>query len=459
MKVFMLGWEYPPSISGGLGTACHGLTTALARAGVEIDFVVPRVHGDEDAAHMRLEAADDRRTPRDPDAARSLRAAGHQAQVDPGTPAAPRGVRHLRVAARLRPYQTAAAPGAPGTGDGGTAGAAAKRSAEPATPATESPAMALYGGDLFDDVGRYADRVAALASGHDFDLVHAHDWLTWPAGTAVARQHGKPLVVHVHSLEHDRAGDRPDPRIVAIEHDGLLAADGIIAVSRYARARVHRLHGVPLDRIDVVHNGVTMPADPRPAAAVPPARPTVLFLGRVTHQKGPQYFVRAAARVVRHVPDAAFVVAGTGDLLDDLAREAETLGLGTSVTFAGFLHGAAVARAYRGADVFVMPSVSDPFGIAALEAMSFGTPVVVSRQSGVAELVQHVLKVDGWDVDRIARAIVWLVRNPALRTRMAAAARDEARRLHWDAAAASTRDVYHAVTRRPLPSRAPSVAY
>lgn len=452
----MLGWEYPPHNSGGLGTACAGLTAALANAGVAIEFVVPHAYGDEIAAHMRLVAPGDL-----------------DLELEPPALATP-------YAGQRRPD-------------------------------------ALVAG-----VQRHAGRVVTLARGRSFDVVHAHDWLTWPAGVAVARRSGRPLVAHVHSLEHDRS-EHPDPRVVAIEAAGLWAADRVVAVSHFTRRRVQAHHGIPGDRIAVVHNGVDMPAaaeparakgDPRPPAAsleawagcqrargdpaaatdppprvaavetalpvaVPtpaptpgqPSRPTVAFLGRLTFQKGPLGFLRAAARVREHVPDAAFLVAGAGDLLPCLEAAVAGLGLADHVTFTGFLDRAGVARLLDQADLCVLPSVSEPFGIAALESMRTGTPVIVSRTCGAAEVQRQPVAVDHWDVDRLADAIISLLRDPARRTRLAAAGRADARYASWAAAACAMLEVYREVTsprraahrdhpqRRSLPSNGQSVAY
>jgi glycosyltransferase involved in cell wall biosynthesis len=304
-----------------------------------------------------------------------------------------------------------------------------------------------YGGDLFSEVERYARRVSELALSRTIDLVHAHDWLTWPAGMAVARERGVPLVVHAHSLEYDRSGAHPNPRIFEIERAGLRAADRVIAVSYYTRGIIHREHGIPLDRIAVVHNGVYTQAEIQSYRSRQPGSPrkTVLFLGRVTFQKGPEYFVQAAAKVVPHVPDVEFVVAGSGDMLPTMIEQVAALGLGRYFHFTGFLKGPEVERTFSMADLYVMPSVSEPFGISALEAMSYDTPVIISKQSGVSELLQHALKVDFWDVDYLANLMIGALLYPELRADIVGMGRDEVRRIHWDAAAEAAAAVYRDV--------------
>ena len=312
----------------------------------------------------------------------------------------------------------------------------------------EAPGGVHYGGDLFSEVGRYAMSAANRVAGYHYDLVHAHDWMTFPAGVEIARRAGAPLLVHVHSLEYDRAGHGADRRIVSIEHLGLDAAARVIAVSYYTRGLINRVHGTALDKISVVHNGVyareTVQAYTEQRSS---KGPVVLFLGRVTFQKGPEYFVQAAARVLQHVPDAVFVMAGSGDMLPRMMAMVEELGISESFRFPGFVRGAQLERTFSTADVYVMPSVSEPFGIAPLEAMSYDRPVIVSKQSGVSEVLRHALKVDFWDVDKMSSQIVGLLELPELRREIVERAREEIRHIHWDAAAEKLVPVYERAIR------------
>ncbi len=390
MKVLMLGWEYPPRISGGLGTACRGLVGGLSLLGVEVAFVLPRTHGDEDGGGARIL----------------------------GCGAPPPRV----VASALLPYL--------GAGD--------YRQRLPSLPGGAS-----YGADLFGEVERYAEAVGALAEGEEYDLVHGHDWMTFPAAEAAAAARGVPLVLHVHSCERDRGGPRAHPRIEDVERRGAAAADALICVSRYTAARVVREYGADPARIRVVHNAAVLGDEVPPPR--PPRRfagPVILFLGRVTFQKGPEPFLQAAALVAREAPDARFVVAGGGDLLPPMIERAAAMGLGSRVHFAGFLGPADVERAYGEADVYVMPSVSEPFGITALEAMLRGVPTVVSRQSGAAEVLRNVLTADFWDAAGLADRILSILRSKALRDRLSRQGRAEARRFRWEDQAARVRDVY-----------------
>ena len=496
MRVLMLGWEYPPHISGGLGTACEGLTTSLAGRGIEIDFLVPKLYGEEDAPHMQLlgaaSAAPMIQAPAPvaaPDPLAELIAAEPALATDPIVTAAAEaaraeaarseaaqgsepGVRVLRVPAMLKPYLDQATyrelitTGA--LQESALAEIAASQIVNPLPEppheisrlehvhipgddlpfAEEALTGAHYGDDLFAEVARYAMSATRRVHGQKYDLVHAHDWMTFPAGIEIARRAGAPLLVHVHSLEYDRAGHGADRDIVAVEHQGLENAARVIAVSYYTRGLINRVHNTPLDKISVVHNGVyareTVEAYTEQRTST---GPVVLFLGRVTFQKGPEYFVQAAARVLEHVPDAVFIMAGSGDMLPRMKALVEDLGIAESFRFPGFLRGAEVERAFSTADVYVMPSVSEPFGIAPLEAMSHDRPVIVSKQSGVSEVLRNALKVDFWDVDKIASQIVALLELPELRRVIIERAREEIRHIHWDSAAETLVPIYESVLR------------
>jgi len=300
-----------------------------------------------------------------------------------------------------------------------------------------------YGRDIYAEVGRFASNCASSLSQERFDIIHCHDWMTYPAGVALAQITGKPLVCHVHSLEYDRSGLNVNQQIHHIERFGLQAARRVIAVSYYTRRIVHEQHGIPLDKICVVHNGVYSSEAMfkyRKGKSWPAK--IVLFLGRITFQKGPDYFIEAAAKVIPHIPDVLFVMAGTGDMLPRCIERVNQLGIGEHFQFPGFLRGQEVEEMFSIADLYVMPSVSEPFGISALEAIKFDTPVIISRQSGVSEVLTHALKVDFWDIDRMADLMINALVHEELRSDMVAMAREEVRRLHWDAAALKTREIY-----------------
>lgn len=444
MRVVMLGWEYPPHISGGLGTACEGLTNSLARLGTEIVFVVPHLFGGERAPHMRM--VDSSRIVTTEESSSYRDVLSH-------IPGLEGSIQTVSIPSFLRPYLDAES-----FGDfvEHYRSLAQKRSKPfdlekflerkeifEELAVEEGIAANRYSGDMFEEVSRYTSNVIALLSGSVFDVIHAHDWMTFPAGVALSRLSGKPLVVHVHSLEFDRSGGGMNPRIAEIERFGLEQAARVVAVSYYTKSIITQQQKIDEGKITVVHNGVypkhvvqNYRSDQRKHQKI------VLFLGRVTFQKGPDYFVEAAAKVIPTVPDAVFVMAGAGDMLPRMKRRVEELGIADHFLFTGFLKGEEVEEVFSTADLYVMPSVSEPFGISALEAISFETPVLISRQSGVAEVLSHALKVDFWDVDRMSDLIINALVHEELRADMVSMAREEVKRVHWDAAAYKVSQVY-----------------
>jgi glycosyltransferase involved in cell wall biosynthesis len=301
------------------------------------------------------------------------------------------------------------------------------------TPSEHSP---TYSGDLMGDADRYARLVVSVAQRESFDVIHAHDWLTYPAGLALSRVSRRPLVVHVHSTEFDRSGERINQGIYDIERRGLHGAQRVIAVSMLTKSICVSRYGVRPGKVDVIYNGIDREADqPAPGARITSQDKIVLFLGRLTMQKGPEYFLRAAKRVLEKFSDVKFVVAGAGDMGPAMADQAAHLGIGAHVLFTGFLRGRDVERVFRMADCYVMPSVSEPFGIAPLEAIHNGVPVIISKQSGVSEVLSHVLKVDFWDTDEMANKIVAVLRHPPLGATLRQHGEFELRRLTWEGAA------------------------
>ncbi len=408
----MLGWEFPPHKSGGLGTACQGMAEALGRQGAEILFVVPHQRDEHASGGLRVRGAGF--------------GASSGSKPFSASGAARSCIELIRVASPLRPYQTA-----PGF-------ARRARNEDP------RPLHEAYGSDLFQEVERYARVVREIARSERFDLVHAHDWMAVPAALSARERTGLPWVWHVHACEHDRSPEGPDPRIHGVEQHGLDLADRVIAVSRYTAERLKLLYRVAGHKLRVVHNAV----EPRPPSATDPARharPVVLFLGRVTHQKGPFVFLEAASRVARVLPDVEFVVAGQGDLFPAMVERAAELGLARRVRFTGFLGPEDVERVYARADVFVLSSVSEPFGIAPLEALSADVPVIVSRASGVSEVLSSSLKFEPGDVEGLADQILSLLRWPALRQELVESGRRELVGIRWDDRARSLLSIYREI--------------
>jgi glycosyltransferase involved in cell wall biosynthesis len=423
MKVFMLGWEFPPYISGGLGTACYGLTKALDRLGVEVAFVLPRAVEGNYTSHVKL--------------------------LGPGLlfPAAGAGqtkfkrTRFKVIDSALKPYSSADEYA---------------RQIEALLRAKRGSGGQLnfagqfiggldYAGDMYAEVHRYAAIALELASKEDFDIVHAHDWMTYPAGIAVARISGKPLVVHVHSTEFDRSGENVNQMIYDIERAGMHAASRVITVSNFTRNIVINRYGVSPEKVEVVYNGVERNGGNGKKlneVGVKKGEKIVLFLGRITMQKGPEYFLHAAKKVLEVTDDVKFVMAGSGDLMHRAVEMAAELGIGSKVMFTGFLRGEDVQKIYKMADLFVMPSVSEPFGIVPLEALENDVPVIISKQSGVAEVLTHALKVDFWDVNEMANMIIAVLRYPPLGITLRNYGNSEVRKLRWRDSAVRCARIY-----------------
>lgn len=423
--ILMLGWEFPPMISGGLGTACYGLTKAMDRLGIPLTFVIPR------SRPLRFANAG---------------VSAEQRSVSDVQPPVWINVRFRTVVSTLRPYAQSVSHAASLTQ--GTQGKSLLPPRTESEPTEEHSEAELYGGDIQAEVRRYADRVLRLAQSEQFDLIHAHDWMTYPAGIALANRTGRPLVVHVHSTEFDRSGEHVNQAVYEIERHGMHTAAKVIAVSNYTRNILVRRYGVPPEKVLVVYNGVEPNgADRRPELQEPEngAQKVVLFLGRITMQKGPEYFLHAAKRVLEKMDTVRFIMAGDGDMLYRSIELAAELGIGSKVFFTRFLRGADVDRVYRMADLYVMPSVSEPFGIAPLEALYRDVPVLVSKQSGIAETLHHALKVDFWDVNEMASKMLGVLRYRPLQQIMRTNGRCEALKFRWADAATRIQTIYSSV--------------
>jgi glycosyltransferase involved in cell wall biosynthesis len=302
----------------------------------------------------------------------------------------------------------------------------------------------LYGANLFEEVKRYALAARKIAEQESFDVIHAHDWLTFLAGIEAKKVSKKPLVTHVHATEFDRTGMQGvNQHVYDIEKQGMEAADAVTPVSHFTKELIVKHYGINPDKIHVVHNAVEFEnADIEPHKL---PQKTVLFLGRVTIQKGPDYFIDAAKKVLEVYPDVRFVVAGSGDMETDMIEKASHYGIGDKVLFTGFLRGPDIDRAYRMADVYVMPSVSEPFGLTPLEAIKNGTPAIISKQSGVSEVLKNALKVDFWDVNELANKICGVLKHKALKEELLAHEQHELGQISWDKSADTCHDVYRRV--------------
>lgn len=423
----MFGWEFPPHIAGGLGTACYGMTRGLARNGVEVTFVMPRAYGDEDKRFVKVVNASD--------------VEAVFGKVDADAADIIEKMSFIHIDSNLVPYLSPE--------DYASYHDEFVKTGEKHWETTDAWSQRYtfsgkYGANLMEEVARYAIVAAQVAKDLEgqFDVIHAHDWLTYFAGIAAKRVSGKPLVVHMHATEYDRSGENINTQTYAIERAGMHAADRVIAVSNLTRNIVIEKYGVPAEKVVTVHNAVRFAENGSAAPERGVSDKIITFLGRITYQKGPDYFVEAAAKVLKRVPNVRFVMAGSGDMMNHIIRRVARLGIADRFHFTGFLRGEDVHRMFQLSDVYVMPSVSEPFGISPLEAMRSNVPVIISKQSGVAEVLDYAVKVDYWDVDAMADAMYALITYPALSSMFAKKGLEEVTSLKWNDAAAKIKRVY-----------------
>ncbi len=429
MRVLMFGWEFPPHIAGGLGTACYGMTRGLARNDVEVIFVMPKASGDEDPRFVKVVNASDVE-------------ALYTGDVATGADDIMRKMSFIHIDSNMVPYLS---PEEYETHREEYLRTGSKTWEVPGDVWTQRYTFSgKYGANLLEEVARYAVVAAQVAKDLEgqFDVIHAHDWLTYFAGIAAKRVSGKPLVVHMHATEFDRSGENINTQTYAIERAGMHAADMVIAVSNLTRNIVIDRYGVEPEKVVTVHNAVRFAEKQTELPERGVDDKIVTFLGRITYQKGPDYFVEAAAKVLKRVPDVRFVMAGSGDMMNHVIRRVASLGIADRFHFTGFLRGDDVQKMFQLSDVYVMPSVSEPFGISPLEAMRSNVPVIISKQSGVAEVLDYAVKVDYWDVDAMADAIYGLIKYPALAKMFSSKGLEEVTGLKWNNAAAKIKSVY-----------------
>jgi glycogen synthase len=428
MKVLMFGWEYPPHISGGLGTACFGLTRSLASLDdINLTFVVPKVFGDEDKHRMKLIGASDVELSQKTIVRQHVHEKSCYFEFNQQVYAytTPEEYEHIitQLKSKVKLSRTNVSSG-------------------------RLEFTGQYGNTLYTEISRYGIVASELALKEQFDVIHAHDWLTYPAGIEAKKISGKPLVVHVHATEFDRSGENQiNSKVFDIEKRGMEFADKVITVSDFTREIVIDKYRIDPSKVLTVHNGVEpinfgnhgnswkKNIDDH----------VVTFLGRVTKQKGPEYFVQAAFKVLQKMENVRFVMAGSGDLLEKMIKLVGRLKIADKFHFTGFLKGNDVYRMYGMSDLYVMPSVSEPFGISPLEAIQSNVPVIISRQSGVSEVIANALKVNFWDADAMADAIFGILNYQALSKVLKKRSRQEVENLTWDRVAKRVKEIYHQV--------------
>ncbi|MBS7374840.1 MAG: glycosyltransferase [Muribaculaceae bacterium] len=418
MKALMFGWEFPPHILGGLGTASYGLTKGIFENGdMDITFVIPKPMGDEEKTFAKIIGASN--TPvawRDVSWDYVQQRQGHV--MDPQTYFDLRD--HIYADFNYL-----------NVNDLGCIEFSGK-----------------YPQNLMEEINNYSIVAGVIARTAQFDVIHSHDWLTYPAGIHAKQVSGKPLVIHVHATDYDRSRGNVNPTVFGIEKDGMNQADHIITVSEHTRRTVIEKYGISPDKVSTVHNAVEpLPEDYLKIEKTPRKEKIVTFLGRITMQKGPEYFVEAAAMVLKKVHNVRFVMAGGGDMMEKMIRLAARRGISDRFHFIGFLRGKEVYEMYKNSDVFIMPSVSEPFGIAPLEAMQMGVPSIISKQSGCAEILSNVIKVDYWDVNEMANAIYSIITYPAMFRQLQERGLDEVGQIVWKKAGTKVINIYKKLTK------------
>ena len=418
-SIFMIGWEYPPHITGGLGIACQGIAKALGNLGHSVHLLLPRLFGNEEnSSNLELFDVKGKLSSLSKDEIESI------------------GFFHLLN----NPHDIISA-----------------YNSEDYIPVEENKKILLheilapdtvlmsggYGPNLYNEIHTYARFAESISTRMNFDVIHVHDWMTYPAGLAVMAKTGKPLICHVHATEFDRSGEKVNQYVYDLERNAFERCTKIITVSNYTKNLLINRYGINPDKIQAVHNAVEFEI---PAGMVQEPKmfddKLILFLGRITFQKGPDYFVRAAKIVIEKLSNVRFVMVGTGDMYHRMIELAADLGIGKYFHYTGFLNREQVRYIYSISDLYVMPSVSEPFGISPLEAMMHGIPVIVSKQSGVSEILNSAVKVDFWDVDDLAAQIVRLISDPDLSDNIKDMAQTELESITWEDSARKVSQVY-----------------
>jgi len=428
MRVLMFGWEFPPHIAGGLGTACYGLTKGMSHLpDLDVLFVVPKAYGDEDQSVISLVGANNVKVTE-----RKLNLSHFKKQLD-----------YIEVESKLVPYV-----------DPDEFWKLTKYEVsgiKKFVQVNENGRIEFtgkYGADLLKEIYNYAIVANVIAQDHEFDVIHAHDWLAYPAGIAAKEASGKPLVIHVHATDFDRSGGSVNPTVFDIERKGMLAADKIITVSNLTRDTVIHKYGIPAEKVVTVYNAVDpLAEDKKNVFKKGVDEKLVTFLGRITHQKGPEYFIEAAYQVLQKMDNVRFVMAGSGDMMEKMIRRAAQLNITDKFHFTGFLRGPEVFSMLELSDLYIMPSVSEPFGISPLEAMQSNVPVIISHQSGVAEILTYAIKVNYWDVNAMADAIYGVLNYPAMSSMFKKKGKKEVDDLKWENSAVKVKEVYDSVVK------------
>ena len=400
MKVLMFGWEFPPHILGGLGTASYGLTKGMSQQDdLEITFCIPKPWGDEDQSFLRIIGMN-------------------------STPVVWKNVGWDYVKGRVGSYMDPqlfydlrdhiyADFNYLNTNDLGCIEFSGR-----------------YPDNLHEEINNYSIVAGVVARQQEFDIIHSHDWLTYPAGIHAKQVSGKPLVIHVHATDFDRSRGNVNPTVYAIEKNGMDNADHIMCVSELTRQTVIHKYFQDPKKVSTVHNAVS---------------PLSQEIQDIFPQKGPEYFVEAAAMVLHRTRNVRFVMAGSGDMMDQMIRLVAERGIADRFHFPGFMKGKQVYEVLKASDVYIMPSVSEPFGISPLEAMQCSVPSIISKQSGCAEILDKCIKTDYWDIHAMADAIYSICTYPAMYEYLKEEGKKEVDEIKWENVGYKVRGIYDEV--------------
>lgn len=403
IRVLMFGWEFAPVIAGGLGVVCRSLVEQLLSTDTQVTYVIPKLPKQINVDNLKL-----------------INASRIKVRKDLA--------KFISITTPLTPYLSVLdyqqLPGyffeVQETFHNGE----------------------VYGTDLFEELNRYAFQGEHIAQEEDFDVIHAHDWMTFRAAIKAKAISGKPFVAHIHATEYERSANMPNPEILAYEREGLEAADLIIAVSNKTKDIISNNYQIDPNKIRVVHNAVDITNKTRVGLEKKEGERIVLFLGRLAVSKGTDYLMEAAYKVIEKYENVKFVFVGKGNMMEYLINRSIELGIAKNVVFTGFMPNHEVDKAYRMADLFVMPSVLEPFGITALEAMRNGVPVLMSKQSGASEVVPNSLKVDYWDIDEMANKILAVLQFNPLSQTLVEHGYNDLDKLSWENQAEEVKKIY-----------------
>jgi glycogen synthase len=427
MKVLMFGWEFPPFISGGLGIACYGLSKGLADNNVHVKFVLPTKKGQQIQENIELIGGDE--------------VAASREFIEVYKKRKDELLKYKDSIFTAAPYHTSL--------DSIDYFENLVKSFDFDFSRLDKSILKFsgnYGSDLMFQVTRYSIIGEVLGITEDFNIIHAHDWLSFLAGVEAKRVSGKPLVVHVHATEYDRSGENYNSDVYNIEKYGMEQADKVVAVSYYTRHIIITRYGIDPEKISVVHNAVSREKRLKRLKIHNNLKEKiVLFLGRVTMQKGPDYFIEVADRVIKKNRNVRFVMAGSGDMMPRLITRMAELRIADRFHFTGFLSREEVERMYAMSSLYIMPSVSEPFGLTAFEALLYDVPVIISKQSGVKEILKNAVTIDFWDIDKLSEEICRLLSDKQYAAAVVEKCRDDMKNIRWDAAARTLINIYNEV--------------